>query len=107
LHIFVPVVPSYKYDETRTFAVIIGKILSTRHPQKITMDWDTTKRAGKVFFDHNQNAMGKTIASVFTARPTTSATMSMPVRWKDLSSIFPTDFTILNGFDIVKKSDDC
>jgi bifunctional non-homologous end joining protein LigD len=50
--------------------------------------------------------MGKTIASVFTARPTTSATMSMPVRWKDLSSIFPTDFTILNGFDIVKKSDD-
>jgi DNA primase len=30
----------------------------------------------------------------------------MPVRWKDLSSIFPTDFTILNGFDIVKKSDD-
>ena len=43
----------------------------------------------------------------FTARPKTSATMSMPVRWKDLSSTFPTDFTILNGFDIVKKSDDC
>ena len=30
----------------------------------------------------------------------------MPVRWKDLSDLFPTDFTILNAFDIVKKSGD-
>ncbi len=61
------------HDQTKAFAEIIGKILSARHPQKITMDWNTNKRIGKVFFDHNQNAMGKTIASVFSARPTTSA----------------------------------
>ncbi len=30
----------------------------------------------------------------------------MPVKWNDLSSIFPTDFTILNAFEIVKKSGD-
>ena len=41
------------------------------------MDWDTTKRKGKVFFDHNQNARGKTIASIFSARPTESATVSV------------------------------
>ena len=70
------------------------------------MDWNTSKRVGKVFFDHNQNAMGKTIASIFSARPTDSATISMPVRWQDLSSIYPTDFTILNASDIVKKSGD-
>ena len=106
LHIFVPVVPSYTYDQTRAFAHIIGKILSSRHKQKITMEWDTTKRVGKVFFDYNQNAMGKTIASIFSVRPTNSATVSMPVRWEDLSTIFPTDFTILNAFDLVKKSSD-
>ena len=104
LHIFVPVVRSYTYDQTRAFAGIIGKILSARHPQKITMAWDTSKRVGKVFFDYNQNAMGKTIASVFSVRPIDSATVSMPVSWKDLSSIFPTDFTILNAFDIIRKS---
>jgi bifunctional non-homologous end joining protein LigD len=70
------------------------------------MEWDTTKRVGKVFFDYNQNAMGKTIASIFSIRPTNSATVSMPVRWEDLSTIFPTDFTILNAFDLVKKSFD-
>jgi bifunctional non-homologous end joining protein LigD len=106
LHIFVPVALSYTYDQTKAFAEIIGRILSARHPQKITMDWNTNKRIGKVFFDHNQNAMGKTIASVFSARPTTSAAISMPVKWNDLSSIFPTDFTILNAFEIVKKSGD-
>ena len=94
LHIFVPVALSYTYEQTRAFAEIIGKILMQDILQKITMDWNTTKRIGKVFFDHNQNAMGKTIASIFSARPTNSATISMPVRWKDLSSIFPTDFTI-------------
>jgi len=106
LHIFVPVVLVYTHEQIRAFAEIIGKILRARHAQKITMDWDTRKRAGKVFFDYNQNAMGKTIASIFSVRPINSAAVSMPVRWKDLSDLFPTDFTILNAFDIIKKSDD-
>jgi len=103
LHIFVPIEGSYTYDQTKAFAEIIGKILSARHPQKITMTWDTSKRVGKVFFDHNQNAMGKTIAFVFYASPTPSASVSMPVSWRELSNLFPTDFTILNTH-IIKKS---
>jgi bifunctional non-homologous end joining protein LigD len=104
LHIFVPVATFYTYEQTRRFAEIIGKILKRRYPQKITMEWDTTKREGKVFFDHNQNARGKTIASIFSARPSSLATVSMPARWEDLSSILPTDFTMLNVPQIVKKS---
>ena len=106
LHIFVPIVPLYTYDQTRRFAQVIGKILSARYSEKITMDWDTTKRVGKVFFDHNQNAMGKTIASIFSVRPTNLASVSMPIRWEDLSTIYPTDFTILNAFGVIKKSGD-
>jgi DNA primase len=30
----------------------------------------------------------------------------MPVRWEDLSGIFPTDFTIVNAHEIIKKSGD-
>jgi bifunctional non-homologous end joining protein LigD len=91
LHIFLPIVNLYSYEQTRSFAEVIGKLLLRRYPEKITMEWDTTKRKGKVFFDHNQNARGKTIASVFSARPTESATVSMPVRWDNLSSVLPTD----------------
>lgn len=103
LHIFVPIANQYTYEQTRAFAEVVGNILLRRHPEKITMEWDTTKRAGKVFFDHNQNARGKTIASVFSARPTESATVSMPVKWDYLSSVFPTDYTILNVPDILNK----
>lgn len=81
-------------------------MLLTRYPQKITMEWDTRKRKGKVFFDHNQNARGKTIASIFSARPTISATVSMPLRWEKLQSIVPTDFTILNVPEVIRKTGD-
>ena len=103
MHIFVPIANLYTYEQTRSFAEVIGKILLKRYPEKITMEWDTTKRKGKVFFDYNQNARGKTIASVFSARPTESATISMPIRWKNLSTVFPTDYNILNIPDILNK----
>jgi bifunctional non-homologous end joining protein LigD len=103
LHIFVPIANQYTYEQTRSFAEVIGRILLRRYPDKITMDWDTTKRKGKVFFDHNQNARGKTIASIFSARPTESATVSAPIKWDDLSRVLPTDYTILNVPDIFSK----
>ena len=104
LHIFVPIVSVYTYDQTRQFAEVIGSTLMKRHSDKITMDWNTIKRKGKVFFDYNQNSKGKTMASVLSARPTTSATVSMPIRWKDLSSTVPTDFNLLNVPETIKKS---
>ena len=56
------------------------------------------KRAGKVFFDHNQNARGKTLASIYSPRPSPQAAVSMPVRWEDLTDeLYPTDFTILDA----------
>jgi bifunctional non-homologous end joining protein LigD len=103
LHIFVPIAPNYSYDQTRAFAEIIGKMLMKRDPNKVSMDWSTSKRKGKVFFDHNQNSQGKTIASVFSVRPTESATVSMPVEWKNLNDILPTDYTIINVPDLLKK----
>jgi bifunctional non-homologous end joining protein LigD len=106
LHIFVPVVRTYSYDQTRAFAEIVGRILTKKIPQKITTVWDTSQRSGKVFFDYNQNAKGKTIASVFSSRPSISATVSMPVKWEKLESILPSDFTMLNVPDILKRHSD-
>ena len=52
-----------------------------------------TKRVGKDFFDYNQNARGKT-SHHFFSKTSNSATVSMPVTWKDCQDIYPTDFTI-------------
>jgi bifunctional non-homologous end joining protein LigD len=106
LHVFVPVAPIYTYDQTRTFAEIIGRMLRRRNPDKITMEWNSSNRKGKVFFDYNQNAKGKTLASIFSARPTISASVSMPVKWTQLSDIQPTDFTLVNVPDILSINGD-
>jgi bifunctional non-homologous end joining protein LigD len=106
LHIFVPVEPVYSYKQTRDFAEIVGRMLRKEDPDSITMEWNTARRKGKVFFDYNQNAKGKTVASVLSARPTASATVSMPVRWNDLERVLPTDFTILTVPEILRKKGD-
>ncbi|HEY1248220.1 MAG TPA: non-homologous end-joining DNA ligase, partial [Nitrososphaera sp.] len=106
LHVFVPVAPVYTYDQTRNFAETIGKMLRRRNPDKITMEWNSSNRKGKVFFDYNQNARGKTLASIFSVRPTISATISMPVKWRQLSGIQPTDFTLVNASDILSANGD-
>ena len=106
LHIYVPITQKYTYDQTRTFAEIIGKIIISRFPNKVTIEWNTIKREGKVFFDYNQNSRGKTIASVYSVRPTLSATVSMPVSWNNLDDINPTDFTIKTVPNLTKGKRD-
>jgi bifunctional non-homologous end joining protein LigD len=102
--ILVPVAPIYGYNQTRTFAQIIGKMLIPRNPNKITIDWNSSNRRGKVFFDYNQNSKGKTLASIFSVRPTTlSATVSIHMEWRDLSNVRPADFTLLNMPAILSK----
>jgi bifunctional non-homologous end joining protein LigD len=113
LHIFIPIsklssssnnAEPVTYEKTREFAKKIGNLLVERIPQKVTMEWNIKERSGKVFFDHNQNSRAKTLASVFSVRPTSPATVSMPVRWDKLTDILPTDFTLLNVPEIVNKS---
>ncbi len=103
LHVFIPVAPIYGYNQTRSFAEIIGMMLNRRNPGKITMEWNSSNRKGKVFFDYNQNAKGKTLASIFSVRPTLSASVSMPVEWKELSDIQPADFTLVNIPEILSS----
>ncbi len=106
LHIYVPIANIYSYDQTKSFAEAIAKIMVTKFPKRVTLEWNTSKRKAKVFFDYNQNARGKTIASVYSLRPTADATVSMPIAWKNIDEILPTDFTITNAPDLIDKGGD-
>jgi len=104
LHIYVPILNIYSYEQTKSLAEVIAKTMFTRYPKKVTLEWRTSKRKGKVFFDYNQNARGKTIASLYSIRPTQDATVSMPIEWKKIDEILPTDFTILSAPEVIKNS---
>jgi bifunctional non-homologous end joining protein LigD len=82
---------------------VISQIFNKRSPGKITTEWKTTNRKGKVFFDYNQNSFGKTLASIFSSRPVEDATVSVPLKWGEIGDIVPTDFTINTVPGIFKR----
>lgn len=93
------------YELVHEFAKKIGNMLVARIPRKVTMKWNVMERSGKVFFDHAQNSRTKSLTSVFSVRPTMLATVSMPIDCNKLMDVLPTDFTLLNVPQIVKKSE--
>ena len=97
LHIFVPIKRKYDYDATRQAAAAISRHVEARHPEELTTEWAVAKRRGKIFLDFNQNTRGKTVASVYSARPTPWAGVSLPFGWEELENIYPEDFNISNA----------
>ncbi len=114
LHIYVPIRREFDYDAVRAAAETIGRYLVQSHHRDITMEWSVPKRAGKVFFDHNQNSRGKTLASLYSPRRSPEAAVSMPVRWDELRpdgrasarEVYPTYFTILNAPERLAQTGD-
>ena len=101
MQIYVPLQPAFTYEETRGLVGAIGYLLRKVDPERVTMEWQVSKRTGKIFVDHNMNRVGANIAAVFSVRPEPGATVSMPVTWDevDAGAVRPGDFTIANVWD--------
>ncbi len=95
LHIYVPIVRRYTFEQTHEFAKTVTRFLEQHHPDKLTTAWAVEERVGKVFLDYNQNRLGATLANAYSVRPTPEATVSVPLSWDDLSrGIDPLTFTL-------------
>jgi bifunctional non-homologous end joining protein LigD len=85
IHIYIPIVRGPLQKEVWTFAKAIAIELESRHPEVITAEYRKVKRPhGRVLVDYNQNAWGRTLASIYSVRPTPVAGVSMPVTWREL-----------------------
>ena len=85
LHVYTPIVRGPVQKQVWTFAKALGQELAARHPKLLTAEYRVAKRpAGRVLVDYNQNAWGRTLASVYSVRPQPRATVSAPVTWKEL-----------------------
>jgi len=96
-HIYVPLEPIYKYSQTRGFAEIISQIVASELPRDTTLERSVRKRPpGRVLLDALQNAKGKPLAAVYSARAHPGATVSTPVTADELMSgkIDPDAWTI-------------
>ena len=98
LHLYIPIVRGPVQQEVWDFAKRLSQELERRHPRLITTEFYVAKRPrGRVLVDYNQNAWGRTLASVYSVRPTEVAGASAPVTWQEVERGFQiTDFRMDN-----------
>jgi bifunctional non-homologous end joining protein LigD len=108
LHIYIPIVRGPLQKEVWTFAKALAKELAVQHPQLITAEYRIAKRpTHRVLVDYNQNAWGRTLASVYSVRPKPRAPVSAPVTWEEVESgIRIEDFRLDNMVERVKLAGD-
>lgn len=94
LHLYVPILRRFPFEEVRAMAETIGRHLAGQRPKDVTLEWSVKGRAGRVFFDYNQNVRSKSLAAAYSPRRHPLATVSVPVGWDELGQVFPTDFTL-------------
>ncbi|MBO8170750.1 MAG: DNA polymerase domain-containing protein [Bacillaceae bacterium] len=95
LQIYVPIYPSYTFEETRRVNRFIAEYLQERNPGLITLERLVKNRGKKLYLDYLQHWTGKTLPSPYSTRARPMATVSTPVTWEEVESGFhPTDFTI-------------
>jgi bifunctional non-homologous end joining protein LigD len=99
IHVYIPIVRGPLQKEVWTFAKAIALELESRHPDILTAEYRKVKRPfGRVLVDYNQNAWGRTLASIYSVRPTAFAGVSMPVTWEEIErGVRIDDFRIDNA----------
>jgi len=108
VHIYVPIVRGPLQKQVWTFAKAQAKQLEARHPEIVTAEYRVAKRPERhVLVDYNQNAWGRTLASVYSVRPKPHATVSAPVSWEEVErGIAIEDFRLDNMVECVKRVGD-
>jgi bifunctional non-homologous end joining protein LigD len=96
IHIYVPIHREPVQKDVWTVAKRIAQSLAHQHPEIITSEYRVALRPpGRVLVDYNQNAWGRTLASVYSVRPQPQASVSAPVTWSEIEAgISIEDFTI-------------
>ena len=108
IHIYMPLQRGPKQKAVWTVAKRIAFELAALHPELLTAEYRIEKRpAGRVLVDYNQNAWGRTLASVYSVRPKALGTVSAPVTWEELErGMSIEDFTMDTVPERLKKTGD-
>jgi len=108
VHIYTPIVRGPKQKEVWTFAKAFAQALAAKHPKLLTAEYRIADRPkGRILVDYNQNAWGRTLASIYSPRPKPRAPVSTPLTWKEVEKgVAITDFRIDNVPARLKKLGD-
>lgn len=98
MHVYVPIVRGPTQKQVWSFAKELALAVAADHPRRLTALYRVAERPrGRVLVDYNQNAWGRTLASIYSPRPRPRAPVSTPVTWDEVAGgIAMADFRIDN-----------
>ena len=98
IHVYVPIERGPTQHEVWAFAKALSHNLAAQEPALLTAEYKVSRRPqGRVLVDYNQNAWGRTLASIYSVRPTAGATVSTPVSWEEIENGADiADFDVFN-----------
>jgi bifunctional non-homologous end joining protein LigD len=100
LHILLPLGRQCTYAQSRTLGELLARCVLRELGDIGTIVRHVTRRGDKVYLDYLQNRHGQTIVAPFSVRPLPGATVSMPLRWEEVSDgLDPKNYTIKNGVE--------
>jgi bifunctional non-homologous end joining protein LigD len=99
LHIFIPLEPIYTYEQARQFAAAVAALGAAERPELFTTPRTVSKREkGKVYFDWQQIAEGKTISAPYVLRAYPGAPVAAPLTWREVTPrLRPEQFHLGNA----------
>jgi bifunctional non-homologous end joining protein LigD len=84
MQIYVPLNTKTSYEQTKSFAHAVARLLEQEHPDLVVSDMKKAVRTNKVFVDWSQNDEHKTTISVYSLRAREHPTVSTPVTWEEV-----------------------
>jgi len=88
LQIYVPLNTPTGYEDTKSFAHALARLLEDQHRELVVSDMKKELRKGKVLVDWSQNDQHKTTIAVYSLRARERPTVSTPVKWGEVEQLF-------------------
>jgi bifunctional non-homologous end joining protein LigD len=93
IHVNVRIEPRWNFTEVRRAALALARAVEKRCSMASSKWWKEERHG--VFLDYNQNAKDRTTCSAYSVRPLPDARVSTPLRWDEVMTCDPADFTVL------------
>jgi bifunctional non-homologous end joining protein LigD len=107
LHVCIPLLPGYSFDQSRMFCEAVARLVVREHPDIATVERAVSRREGRVYVDFLQNRREQTIVPPYVVRPVEAASVSMPLAWDELEEEFAiSDFTLKSGPARIERNGD-
>ena len=109
MHVYIPVEPVYTYEETRTFAELIARLVVAREARTCSprrAPWPSGRRTACISTTC-RTAKSKTIAAPYVLRAYDGAPVATPLEWAEVRrALNPKQFNIQNARERFREKGD-